>query len=149
MTDASRGGGNSKVNGSGSKAWGDQGHVPPPPGLPERSRALIRSVFLFWKDQSARTNCNLVVPCKAEDRDGFTGWVADYWTPFREAYAKHRRGEDGNSRASTGGPAEVSIAFAFYHIRAYMSQPLMPSRTPLRHTRRRTCSDSPRRWPLS
>ncbi|KAK0750816.1 hypothetical protein B0T18DRAFT_57313 [Schizothecium vesticola] len=106
LTDASRGGGNSKVNGSGSKAWGNQGHVPPPPGLPERTRALIRSVFLFWKDQSARTNCKLVVPCKAEDRDGFTGWVADYWTPFWVAYTKHRRGEDGSNRVSTGGPAE-------------------------------------------
>jgi len=78
MTDASRDGGNSKVNGSGSKAMGNQGHIRPRHGLPERTRALIRSVFLFWKGQLARTNRDFVMPCKTEDRDGFTGWVADY-----------------------------------------------------------------------
>ncbi|KAK0742690.1 hypothetical protein B0T18DRAFT_447602 [Schizothecium vesticola] len=31
---------------------------------------------------------------------------ADYWTPFWVAYKKHRRGEDGSNRASTGGPTE-------------------------------------------
>lgn len=110
LTDTTDGKGNSNVAGCGSKAWGDHCNVPQPPGLPERFRALVRSTFLFWKDQPDRMNCNLVVPCKVEDRDGFTGWVADYWTPFWVALKKHRKGEDDNA-ANKSDPAEVSIGF--------------------------------------
>ncbi|KAK0619107.1 hypothetical protein B0T14DRAFT_495936 [Immersiella caudata] len=73
MMDGSGQGGNSKVNGSGSKAWGNQSLIPPPPRLPERTRALLRSVFLFWKDQPGRTNRDFVMPCnvQTENRGGF------------------------------------------------------------------------------
>lgn len=107
-------GGNSKVAGCGSKAWGDHCNVPPPPGLRERFRALVRSVFLFWRDQPDRMNGNLVVPCKVEDRDGFTGWVADYWTPFWVALKKHRRG--GEDEKGTNKGAEVSTHLGFHPI---------------------------------
>jgi len=106
LTDTTHGKGNSNVAGCGSKAWGDHCNVPPPPGLPERFRALVRSIFLFWKGQPDRMNCNLVVPCKAEDRDGFTGWVADYWTPFWVALKKRRKGGEDDNAANKGDPTE-------------------------------------------
>ncbi|KAK0711965.1 hypothetical protein B0H67DRAFT_304048 [Lasiosphaeris hirsuta] len=96
LTDEKKGG--CKVAGSGSSAWGDQNIALERQSLSEIFHPLIQSIFVFWKDPPARTDADLVVPRLHHAVDGFTGWVADVWTPFcfgfREYWKKGNKGKD-------------------------------------------------------
>ncbi|KAK0714537.1 hypothetical protein B0H67DRAFT_644387 [Lasiosphaeris hirsuta] len=107
LTDQDSGGCN--VNGLGSDAWGDQSknlQLQHPYVL---FRALLRSIFVFWKSPPARTDCRLVVPRLSSTVDGLTGWVADVWTPFWVSFKEYCKDP---KQYSQNGPESGSAGIA-------------------------------------
>ncbi|KAH7110731.1 hypothetical protein EDB81DRAFT_954024 [Dactylonectria macrodidyma] len=90
-------GGNYKIMGKGSEAWGDQTRRKEEIPLSKRILPLIYSIF--QPQEPTRTDLDLVTTQPRQKVDGLTRWVANEWIPFYHDWrygGKKGKGDQGD-----------------------------------------------------